>query len=197
MVEWLEDHVVAISPFNMKLWPYWWNLINWRPDGTFRWKAEDRQLGKTGSVMWKGGTSKDVAPCLCRLRTDRLAPTSMYWTYWSQAGILGPISLVACHQHRVTLLPPLQWLSWERNGTDPWIGQPSCCELGREPFFSGAVALSIAVDDFVNGCYMQTAWDMYGWGPYVDRAQKVYDMLIRFSLVGCTSIQITVSLRYE
>jgi hypothetical protein len=41
----------------------------------------------------------------------------------------------------------------EKLGTDPQIGQPSCCELGREPFFSEAVALSIAVDDFMKGCY--------------------------------------------
>jgi hypothetical protein len=36
----------------------------------------------------------------------------------------------------------------EKLGTNPRIGQLLCCGLGREPFFSGAVALSIAVDDF-------------------------------------------------
>jgi hypothetical protein len=44
----------------------------------------------------------------------------------------------------------------EKLGTDPWIGQPTCCELGRESFFSGAVALSIAVDDIAKGCYALT-----------------------------------------
>jgi hypothetical protein len=41
-------------------------------------------------------------------------------------------------------------------GTDLWIGQPSCYGLCREPFFSGVVALSIIVDDFMKGCYMRT-----------------------------------------
>jgi hypothetical protein len=43
--------------------------------------------------------------------------------------------------------------SGEKLDTDPWIDQPSCCGLCWESFFSGAVALSIAVDDFVKGCY--------------------------------------------
>jgi hypothetical protein len=37
-----------------------------------------------------------------------------------------------------------------------WIGQPSCCGLCRKPFFSGAVALSIAVDNFAKGFYTLT-----------------------------------------
>jgi hypothetical protein len=45
----------------------------------------------------------------------------------------------------------------EKLRTDPRIGQPSCCGLDREPFFSGAVALSIAVDGFTKGYYMWTA----------------------------------------
>jgi hypothetical protein len=43
----------------------------------------------------------------------------------------------------------------EKLGTDPRIGQPACCGLCQEPFFSGAVALSIAVDDFAKGCHIQ------------------------------------------
>jgi hypothetical protein len=44
----------------------------------------------------------------------------------------------------------------EKFGTDPRIGQPTWCGLCREPFFSGAVALPIAVDDFAKGCYALT-----------------------------------------
>jgi hypothetical protein len=44
----------------------------------------------------------------------------------------------------------------EKLGTDPKIGQPVCCALYREPFFSGAVVLFIAVDDFAKGCYALT-----------------------------------------
>jgi hypothetical protein len=36
-------------------------LDNLRPDGALRWKAEDRRLGRSGSVIWKAGTSKVVA----------------------------------------------------------------------------------------------------------------------------------------
>jgi hypothetical protein len=42
----------------------------------------------------------------------------------------------------------------EKLDMNPRIGQPSGCGLCREPFFSEAVALSIAVDDYVKGCYM-------------------------------------------
>jgi hypothetical protein len=37
--------------------------------------------------------------------------------------------------------------SGEKLGTDPWIGQPACCRLCREPFFLRAVTLSNSVDD--------------------------------------------------
>jgi hypothetical protein len=36
-------------------------LNNLRPGGALRWKVEDRQLRRSGSVMWKVGTSKVVA----------------------------------------------------------------------------------------------------------------------------------------
>jgi hypothetical protein len=45
----------------------------------------------------------------------------------------------------------------EKLGTDPWIGQPVCCGLCREPFFSGAVTLLNSVDDYVKDCYVLTA----------------------------------------
>jgi hypothetical protein len=41
----------------------------------------------------------------------------------------------------------------EKLGMDPRIGQPACCGLCQELFFSGAVALSIIVDDFMKGFY--------------------------------------------
>jgi hypothetical protein len=36
-------------------------FVNLRPGGALRWKAEDCRLGRSGSVMWKVGTSKIVA----------------------------------------------------------------------------------------------------------------------------------------
>jgi hypothetical protein len=62
--------------------------------------------------------------------------------------------------------------SREKLGTDPQIGQSSCCGLCWEPFFFGAVALSIAVDDCMKGYCIWTTWDTYGRGPYVERAWK-------------------------
>jgi hypothetical protein len=41
----------------------------------------------------------------------------------------------------------------EKLGMDLQIGQPTCCRLRWDPFFSGAVTLSTAIDDFMKGCY--------------------------------------------
>jgi hypothetical protein len=54
----------------------------------------DRQgsLGESGgSLIGKGG-QWDVKSQWCRLRTDGLAPTSKYWTYWSHAGNMGSVN---------------------------------------------------------------------------------------------------------
>jgi hypothetical protein len=37
-------------------------LDNLRPSGTLKWKVDDRQLGRSGSVMRKVSTSKVVDP---------------------------------------------------------------------------------------------------------------------------------------
>jgi hypothetical protein len=54
----------------------------------------------------------------------------------------------------------------EKLCTDPWINQSVCCGLYREPFFSGAVALSIVVDDFVKGCHVR--------GPPIGSVRRAY-----------------------
>jgi hypothetical protein len=70
----------------------------------------------------------------------------------------------------------------EKLGTDPWIGQPSCCGLGREPFFSWTVDLFKSVSDYVKGCYVLTAWDTYAQGPYTDQVFDACGMLVGFPL---------------
>jgi hypothetical protein len=45
--------------------------------------------------------------------------------------------------------------SGEKLGMDPQISQLARWGLCRGPFFSGAVALSIAVEDFTKGCHVQ------------------------------------------
>jgi hypothetical protein len=61
MAEWSEDHVAAIGTLNSNsgLVDRFW--INWRLDGALRWKGEDRQLGRSGSGVWKASIFKAVA----------------------------------------------------------------------------------------------------------------------------------------
>jgi hypothetical protein len=97
-------------------------------------------------------------PCLCQLRTDGLAPASKYLTYQSHASDMGPVNLVVGCRQRVALPPPpttSMASSREKLGTDPRIGQLACCGLCQEPFFSGAVALSITIEDFAKGCHVR------------------------------------------
>jgi hypothetical protein len=137
------------------------------------------------------------SPCLCWLRTERLVPVSKYWTYWSYAGDMDPVSLVAYRQQVLGLSALLQWLCWERNWGGPHRPLSRTEGWSRKHFFSGAVHLSNPVDDPMKGYYTWTTWDMYGWGSYADRAWKACGVLVGFSAAWCTSIQITVTLRYE
>jgi hypothetical protein len=66
---------------------------------------------------------------------------------------MGPVSLVASRQQNVSFTPTASLVgSGEKLGMNLWIGQPSCCGLCREPFFSGAVALLNSVDDYAKDC---------------------------------------------
>jgi hypothetical protein len=77
--------------------------------------------------------------------------------YQSYAGVYGPSKTSSLWSTEGGFTPTASMAgSGEKSGTNPWIGQPSYCGLCREPFFSRAVALSIAVDDCVKGCYMWT-----------------------------------------
>jgi hypothetical protein len=100
---------------------------------------------------------------LCRLRTDGLAPASKYWTYWSHAGDMVPLSLVAGHQQKIGFAPTTSMaVSGEKLGTDPRISQLTYCGLCWETFFSGAVALPNSIDDYVKGCYALTVCNVCG-----------------------------------
>jgi hypothetical protein len=46
----------------LKFWFSWWKLVKLETGWGLRWKAEDRQLRKSESVMWKADISKVVAP---------------------------------------------------------------------------------------------------------------------------------------
>jgi hypothetical protein len=44
--------------------------------------------------------------------------------------------------------------SGEKLGTDPWVGQLTCCGLCQESFFSGAVRSVQICRRLMKGCYM-------------------------------------------
>jgi hypothetical protein len=135
---------------------------------------------------------------LCRLRTDELASVRKYWTYRSHVGVYGPSEPSNLPSIERGFTPTASMAgSGEKLSTNPHIGRSSCCGLCREPFFLGAVALSIAVDDGTKVCYMWTTWDTYGLGPYVDWAWKSCGVLVGFSPAGYTSIWIAATLGYE
>jgi hypothetical protein len=71
---------------------------------------------------------------------------------------MGPVSLVVGRQQKIGFAPTTSMVVLgEKLGTDPQIGQPTCCELCREPFFSVVVALLNSVDDYMKGCYALNA----------------------------------------
>jgi hypothetical protein len=77
-------------------WPIW---PSWRPRSSWftSWSylSFSPILFAAHLLVWPS-YGDNSNPRLYQLRTDGLAPTSNYWTYWSHAGDMGPISLVAC-----------------------------------------------------------------------------------------------------
>jgi hypothetical protein len=197
MVEWSEDHGAAIGFLNSNLGLVGITWLNWRPGGALGKKCRP-SVGKVGEWFMESRHLQGCSLRLCRLRTNGLAPASKYWMYRSHAGVYGPIKPSGRLLTEAWLFPTVSLaVVGERLGTDSWIGQPTCCGMCRELFFMGAVDLFKSVDDCVKGCYMWTTWDMYGRGSYADRAWKACGVLVGFSPVGCTLIQITAALRYE
>jgi hypothetical protein len=83
--------------------------------------------------------------------------------------IVGPVSLVAGCQQMLGFDPTASLVgSGEKLGMDPWIDQPVCCGLCREPFFSGAVALLNSVGDSAKGCHVRGLPTGSIPGVYVD-----------------------------
>jgi hypothetical protein len=104
------------------------------------------------------------------------------WLTWDRMGSLGERGGPSTD---VWLFPTTSMtIMGEKLGVDPWIGQPSRCGSGREPFFLGAVDLFNSVDNYAKGCYAQTVWDTYGREPYEDRVWATCGMLVSFPLQG-------------
>jgi hypothetical protein len=82
---------------------------------------------------------------------------------------MSPVSLVVGRQQKIGFVPTASLVGLgEKLDTEPRIGQPPCCGLCQEPFFSGAVAMLNYVDDYVKLCYALTMRDRYGLGSYTD-----------------------------
>jgi hypothetical protein len=158
----------------------------WRPlvEKVGEWYVESRYL-------------KGCSPHLCRLRTDRLAPVSKFWTYQSHAGIWPSKPSSRLSTEAWLFSTASLTVVGEKLGTDPWIGQPSCCGLCQEPFFLGAVDLFKSVDGYAKGYYTWTMSDTYGRWSYVNWGWIACGMLVEFFLTGCISIRIAVTLGYE
>jgi hypothetical protein len=77
-------------------------------------------VGKVEEWYVESRHLQGYSPCLCRLRTDGLALVSKYWTYWSCAGVIGSVSLVAGCQQKLVFSPLPQWLLWERRWVRTW-----------------------------------------------------------------------------
>jgi hypothetical protein len=77
--------------------------------------------------------------------------------YRSHAGVYGPNKPSTRRQQKLDFAPTASLVGpGEKLGIDPWIGQPVCCGLRWEPFFTRTVTLLNSVDDYVKGCYMWT-----------------------------------------
>jgi hypothetical protein len=76
----------------------------------------------------------------------------------------------------------------EKLSMDTRIDQPACCGLYQVPFFSRAVALSIAIDDFMNGCHVCGLPAGSVHGAYMDWCGKCMCRVNQVFPIGCTSI---------
>jgi hypothetical protein len=155
-------------------------------------------VGKVGDWYVESRCLQGCSPCLCRLRTDELAPTSKYWTYRLHVDDMGLVSLVAYHWQKLSLSLLLHWLAWERNWvqTRGSVSQRAVDCVGS-PFPREQWDPSKSIDDSwkvaTYGVCHQEAYAGHTWIG----VGSICVVLIGFSLTGCTLIWIIVRLRYE
>jgi hypothetical protein len=78
--------------------------------------------------------------------------------YRSHVEDMAPISLVVGHQQKIGFAPTASMAALgEKLGTDPWMGQLTCCELCQESFFSEAMAQLNSIDGYTKGRYALAA----------------------------------------
>jgi hypothetical protein len=154
-------------------------------------------LRRSGSVMWKIGTSKVLTPRLCRLRTHGLALTSKYWTYRSHVRDMSPVNLVADCQQKFVF--------------------PHCLigcygrEAGYGPTNRSVVVLWVGLGALLLGgsWSVQICWRLHERLLCANRMRYVWSRTIRrlsvgcmcrvgrVSPAGCTLIRIAATFGYE
>jgi hypothetical protein len=150
-------------------------------------------------LLWKSGcyNLQGGSPRLCRLRTDGLALASKYWTYWSLAGDMSPVSLVACSStdvwlkrtaSMVVLGEKLRWIllatqsGWEVKSGAPFLGSSEFVQLCWVS---------------VKGCHIRGLPTGSIRVAYVDWRKKCTCRVYQVSPAWCTLIRITMALRYK
>jgi hypothetical protein len=137
------------------------------------------------------------SPHLYRLRTEGLVPVSKYWTYRSHAGVYGPIKLSSMLSIDAGFHLLLHWLAWERNRLWPvnysaGLGVAS----GALILGSSRIHLTLLTTTRMIAMYVNCPQEAYVGRTWTD-VRSAHVMLIGFFPAGCTSIQITMTLRYE
>jgi hypothetical protein len=170
-------------------------LDNLRLGRSLRWKVEDFQLVRSGSEMWKAGTSKIVAPA-CSVMDRWVGPRKQVLNIPIACWYMGPVSRCSYVTTWPKPLSPTPRLSWGRKNEvtqdESWASLFLVAKIS-----SGYRGLLRPHGDYEKGCYTLTMWDTYGLGPYADWAWNACGILVGFFPVVCTSIWITVTLGYE
>jgi hypothetical protein len=122
------------------------------------WLTWDRagSFGESGGPSVGMGAECDVesqhlqgcSPCLCRWRTDGLAPASKYWTYWSNAKDMGLVNWCSMFVNRCFTFITISMTVWE----EKLGGQHANYWAGVLGIVSGAF-FSVAVR-FVRLCWV-------------------------------------------
>jgi hypothetical protein len=118
-------------------------------------------------------------------KTYSYARANKYWTYWSHAGVMGPVSLVTCCQQKGDFSPLLHWLLRERS----WVrtrGSISrrAVDRDRSPSSRGQWICSTLLTTVPKVAIRGPREIRMVGVPYADWAWDAYGVLIRFPLQG-------------
>jgi hypothetical protein len=156
----------------------------------------DNWLGRSGSGYVAKRHLEGCSPHLCRLRTDRMTPTSKYWTYRSHAGDMGLVRSCSFVTIGLEPLSPTAGLLHGRRN-----------EATQD---DGWASLSLAAKNS-SGCrglfrLCGSQWNVVTYGDCLQKAytgrawigvESVRGVLFGFSPAGCTLIWIAATLGYE